>query len=524
MSKIPFTDLPLSKEVQKAISEMGFEEATPIQSEAIPLILEGHDVTGQSRTGTGKTIAFAVPAVELVEAGKAFTQALILCPTRELCIQVAEEVNKLAKHKKGVHPLPVYGGQPYERQLQGMRRGAQIVIGTPGRLIDHLNRGSLKLDGVKLVVLDEADEMLDMGFQEDLETILKAMPEEKQTVLFSATIPPGIRHLIKKYQNDPKTIRITQEALTVPQTVQHYIEVRNHMKLEALCRCLDVHNVKLGIVFCNTRLRVDELVGQLQARGYSSDGLHGDVKQTQRDRVMGRFRTGQIEILVATDVASRGIDVKNVEAVFNYDLPKDEEDYVHRIGRTGRAGQEGLAISFITGKEAYKLREIQKFMKAKVERKPIPSLDDVESAQYALLLEKVRETMRSGTSKKVSVMVERLMEDEFTAVDVASALLQMSLPKVPERTGKDEGTDYLGGFPTVKIFLNIGRTHGARPKDVLGALAGETGLPGKIFGAIEVGSKHSLAEVPVDSMDEILAKMKGVRIKGVPIKARKAEF
>ncbi len=576
MSKVLFTELPLSKDVLKSIEELGFETATAIQGEAIPVILDGKDVIGQSRTGTGKTIAFAVPAVEKVDTAKDHVQALILCPTRELCIQVAEQVGKLGKHRKNLRALPIYGGQPYDRQLHGLKRGAQIVIGTPGRLIDHLERGSLKLDAVTQVILDEADEMLDMGFQEDLEKILEGVPEERQTVLFSATMQPGIRRLAQKFLKDPVTIKTTPESLAVPSIEQAYMEVRGFMKLEALTRVLDFHKVGLGIVFCNTRLAVDELVEHLQARGYDAEGLHGEHKQAMRDRIMARFRSRTIEILVATDVASRGIDVKDVEMVVNYDLPKDEEDYVHRIGRTGRAGKAGMALSFASGKDLFRLRNIERFAKAKIPRRPVPTLDQVEAAQHSVVLDKVKETIAQGGLERYAALVDGLAIGDITVSDVACALLKLTLPKAeaagremdfepvqgrydrfvkggresgqgreggPGRFGKPapgrsgdsareggpqgkrrKGESDEGGGVAGKLFLNIGKFQGARPKDILGALAGETGLPGNTFGDIQVFPKHTLVEIPEERMDEVLKSFKRVRIKGIPVVARRAEF
>jgi len=573
MSKILFTELPLSREVLKSIEEMGFETATAIQGEAIPRIMEGRDVIGQSGTGTGKTIAFAVPAVEKIDGANSAPQALILCPTRELCIQVAEQVGKLGKHTKGLRALPIYGGQAYDRQLFGLKRGAQIIIGTPGRLIDHLERGSLKLDQVKLVVLDEADEMLDMGFQEDMDKILEKVPEERQTLLFSATMQPGIRRLAQRYLKNPLAIKSTPENLAMPAIEQAYMEVRGPLKLEALARVLDFHRVKLGIVFCNTRIGVDELVQHLQARGYSAEGLHGEHKQAMRDRIMARFRSRAVEILVATDVAARGIDVKDIEMVVNYDLPKDEEDYVHRIGRTGRAGKSGLALSFASGRDLFRLRNIEHFSKSKIQRRPVPTLDQVESAQHSVLLDKVRETLSAGGLERYAALVDTLSEGDVTASDVACALLKLALPDAPAKLskgedafrtdgafggrggyGRDGGDDrdgrgdrgdrfgkgakpfqrreehtgpdtrlFSGGIPA-KIFLNVGRLQDVRPKDILGAMAGETGLPGTAFGSISVQSKHTLVEVPEDQLDMILEKLKKVRIKGVPVKARKSEF
>ena len=581
MSKVAFTSLSLSKEVLKSIEEMGFETATAIQGEAIPPILEGRDVIGQSGTGTGKTIAFAVPAVEKVDTASDAVQVIVLCPTRELCIQVAEQVGKLGKHKKNLRALPIYGGQAYDRQLFGLKRGAHIVIGTPGRLIDHLERGSLKLDKVKLVVLDEADEMLDMGFQEDLEKIVGRIPAERQTVLFSATMQPGIKRLAQAFLKNPLMIKSTPENLTIPAIEQAYMEVQRYQKAEALSRVLDFHRVKLGIVFCNTRIGVDELVEHLQARGYSAEGLHGEHKQAMRDRIMAKFRNRTTEILVATDVASRGIDVKDVEMVVNYDLPKDEEDYVHRIGRTGRAGKKGLALSFASGKDIFRLRNIERFSKIKIARRPVPTLDQVEAAQHSVVLDKIRETLAAGGLDRFHAMVDTLIEGDITASDVAAAMLKLTLPeaivrepeafnaaregggfdKRGERKGGYEGRNDRGprtgyndrpsrsdnieedrpkrewknkpaakdmaefeGAAHAKLFINVGALQGVRPKDILGALAGETGIPGKAFGNIDVKEKHTIAEVPEDSLDTIVAVFKKVRIKGVPVKARRAEF
>ncbi len=562
MSKVLFTALPLSKETLKSIEEMGFEIATTIQGEAIPPIMEGRDVIGTSSTGTGKTIAFAVPAVEKIDATKNVCQALILCPTRELCIQVAEQVGKIGKHKRNLYALPIYGGQAYDRQLHGLKRGAQIVIGTPGRLIDHLERGSLKLDQVKMVVLDEADEMLDMGFQEDMEKILSHVPGDRQTVLFSATMQPGIRRLATKFLKNPLTIKSSMEAMSVPAIEQAYMEVRGPMKLEALTRVLDYHRVKLGIVFCNTRIGVDELVEHLQARGYSAEGLHGEHKQNVRDRIMAKFRSRTVEILVATDVASRGIDVKDVEMVVNYDLPKDTEDYVHRIGRTGRAGKKGLALSFASGRDLFRLRNIESFSKIKIPRRAVPTLDQVETAQHTILLDKIREIISAGGLDRYSVLVDTLVEGDITASDVASALLKLTLPEaiVPQEESfqKERGFEGAGNFspdrkfnkekrfegsedrpafkrgdkesrsfdtggPSAKLFLNVGRMQGVLPKDILGALAGETGIPGKSFGNISVQSKHTVVDVPEDKFDAIVEAFKKVRIKGVPVKARRFE-
>ena len=368
MQKKLFSELGLSPESLKAVAKMGFEEASPIQSETIPKLMEGLDVVGLSQTGSGKTAAFAIPAIEKVDANLRAPQVLILCPTRELAMQVAEEVAKLAFFKRGVRELPIYGGQSYDRQLRGLREGAQIIIGTPGRVMDHLERKTLKLDQVKMVILDEADRMLDMGFREDIETILKQAPVERQTVFFSATMPPAIRHLIKNFTRDPVNIRIEAQEMVVPAIDQVYYEVDRRNKLEVLCRLIDLQDIKYGIIFCGTKMMCDELADHLKARGYSSDKLHGDISQAMRERVVAKFRKRGFEFLVATDVAARGLDVDDIEVVFNYDLPQDAEDYVHRIGRTGRALKSGDAFTLFTAEELDPVRKIERSIDANIPR------------------------------------------------------------------------------------------------------------------------------------------------------------
>ncbi|MDR1926785.1 MAG: DEAD/DEAH box helicase, partial [Endomicrobium sp.] len=394
MSTLKFSELNLSNEIIKAIADLGFEEATSIQSLAIPKMMAGIDIIGQAQTGTGKTAAFGIPILEKIDIKNKNVQAIILCPTRELAIQVAEELKLFSKYKRGINIVPVYGGQPIQRQIAALLKGAQIIIGTPGRVIDHLERKTLKLDTTSTVVLDEADEMLDMGFRDDIELILKGMSKEKQTVFFSATMPKEFLFLTKKYQHNPETIRVVSEKLTVPLIEQYYFDLREHQKLEALTRCLDMYDPKLSIVFCNTKKRVDEVASSLQARGYAADALHGDMNQTQRDRVMVKFRTGSIELLIATDVAARGIDVDNIDMVFNYDVPKDDEYYVHRIGRTGRAGKPGKAYSFVSGKDIYKLRDIQRYTRVNIKRIQVPSLADVENTKATIILSKVKEVSK----------------------------------------------------------------------------------------------------------------------------------
>ncbi len=418
-----FTELGLSPELLKAIDKLGFEQVAPIQAETIPLLMAGRDVAGQSQTGSGKTAAFAIPAIEKADPQLRAVQTLILCPTRELAVQVAEEVHKLAWFKRGIHALPIYGGQSYDRQFSGLRQGAQIVIGTPGRIMDHMRRGTLRLDKVKLVVLDEVDVMLDMGFREDIEFILQGAPVERQTVFFSATIPRLIQELIRKYSRDPQNIRIEHKELTVPTVEQTYYEVDRRFKIELLTRLIDLHDFTLGIIFCNTKRMVDDLVDHLTAQGYSADRLHGDMSQAMRDRVMNKFRNSALEMLVATDVAARGIDVENVQVVFNYDLPYDVEDYLHRIGRTGRAGRSGLAISFAAGREVFQIHQIERYTRVKMQRGKPPTVGEVEEARTEVVLDKVRATLRTGEFKRQDRLIERLLEEGFTSTDIASALL-----------------------------------------------------------------------------------------------------
>ncbi len=354
-SRLQFSDLSLSKEIEKAIENMGFEEPTPIQALAIPLIQSGRDVTAQAQTGTGKTSAFGIPVIENIDASQRVVQAIVLCPTRELAIQIAEEFSHLLTYLPKISVLPVYGGQPIERQLKALAHGVHVVIGTPGRVMDHLRRRTLSLDNVSRVVLDEADQMLDMGFRDDIEYILKRIPQKRQTLLFSATMPQPIIEISKRFQNRPEFVRVEYQELTVPAIEQSYIEVRDRDKLESLCRVIDVVDPELTIIFCNTKRGAEDLAGHIRARGYRAEELHGDMKQSQRDRVMSGFRKGSIDILIATDVAARGIDVEDVDMVINYDVPQDVEYYVHRIGRTGRAGKSGRAIMFVTPRDYTKL-------------------------------------------------------------------------------------------------------------------------------------------------------------------------
>jgi ATP-dependent RNA helicase DeaD len=522
MKKLKFSELELSDEIQKAVADMGFEEATPIQSLAIPFVMKGRDVIGQALTGTGKTAAFGIPILETVDAADRRPQAIVLCPTRELAIQVAEEMNCLAKYKKNIAILPVYGGQPIQRQIHALRKGVQIIIGTPGRVIDHLERRTLKLDAVRMVVLDEADEMLDMGFREDIELILTSVPKERQTVFFSATMPRAFMELTRKYQKNPHEVKIAHGKLAVPDIEQVYFEVKETSKLEILARVIDLYDLRLSLVFCNTKRKVDEVIGHLQARGYSADGIHGDLNQVQRDRVMTKFRNGAIEILVATDVAARGIDVENIEAVFNYDIPQDEENYVHRIGRTGRAGRSGRAFTFVSGRDIYKLRDIQRYAKVVIQRRQVPSVKDVEEMRLNQFFEEVREVLETEDITKYTAMIEPIMGNEHSSLEVAGALLKMALEQQAQPAAVPAQHEQYGpaGAPggMVKLFLNVGTNHKVRPGDILGAITGETGIDGSLIGAIDIGPSYTFVEVDAGEAPRIISVMnKKTSIKGTRV-------
>ena len=382
---------------------------------------------------SGKTAAFGIPLLQKVDPKSKKLQAIALCPTRELAIQVADEIRRLAKYMHGVKVLPIYGGQDIVKQIRSLKDGTQIIIGTPGRVMDHMRRKTVKFDHIQTVVMDEADEMLNMGFLEDMETILSQLPEERQTVMFSATMPQAIADIAHKFQKEPVTVKVVKKELTVPKVTQYYYEVKPKTKVEVMCRLLDMYAPKLSVVFCNTKKGVDELVQALQGRGYFAEGLHGDLKQIQRDRVMNSFRNGRTDILVATDVAARGIDVDDVEAVFNYDLPQDDEYYVHRIGRTGRAGREGIAFSFVVGKEVYKLRDIQRYCKTKIIPQAIPSLNDVTGIKVDKILENVADTIEeSDLSEMINILEKKLLEEDYTSLDLAAALLKMMMGEESE--------------------------------------------------------------------------------------------
>lgn len=523
MELTKFEELDLNPNILRAVEEMGFEEMSPIQAKAIPLMLEGKDIVGQAQTGTGKTAAFGIPLLMRINPKVRSLQAIVLCPTRELAIQVAEEIRKLGAFMHGIKVLPVYGGQEISKQIRSLKAGVQVIIGTPGRVMDHMRRKTVRFDDISMVVLDEADEMLNMGFREDIETILSQIPKERQTVLFSATMPQPILEIAKTYQQNAEMIRVVKKELTVPKIEQYYYEVTQKNKEEVLSRLLDMYNPKLSLVFCNTKKQVDELTAALQGRGYFAEGLHGDMKQQQRDRVMNSFRNGKTEILVATDVAARGIDVENVEAVFNYDVPQDDEYYVHRIGRTGRAGREGRAFTLVVGREIYKLKDIMRYCKTKVKVQPIPSINDVTAVKADKILDRLTEIIRDeDLSKMIDLIEARVNEEDYTTLDMAAAFLKMYMGEDGSKPEEEDG-DYEDFGDTgaekgmVRLFINLGKNQKIRPGDILGAIAGETGMPGKLIGTIDMYDKYTFVEVPREYANEVINVMKSAKIKGKSI-------
>jgi ATP-dependent RNA helicase DeaD len=422
---ITFEEFSLNRKILKAIRELGFEEPTPIQGEAIPKVLEGRDIIGLAQTGTGKTAAFGLPMLNNLDPESEEVQGLILCPTRELAIQVAEEMGKLGKYVKH-RILPVYGGQDIGRQIRALKQKPTIIVGTPGRVIDHINRKTLRLEGIKIAVLDEADEMLDMGFLEDIETILSKTPEDKQTLLFSATMPKSIEKLAQKFLKNPHRISVVSKQTTAPQISQYYIELDEHQKFDVLCRLLDMEGTTSAIIFGRTKRRVDQLSEALTKRGYLAEGLHGDLSQAQRDAVMKKFRNNQIEILVATDVAARGLDVTGVTHVFNFDLPQNSDSYVHRIGRTGRAGNIGKAFTFVTYREIAHLHYIESMVKTKIQKLPIPTYAQAFQGKQRLAVEKLQGVIQDGALDEYKASARSLLEEYDVLSLVAAAVKLLS--------------------------------------------------------------------------------------------------
>ena len=540
-----FASLGLEAGLIEVLVTLGYEEPTEIQRESIPPLLEGRDLLGQAATGTGKTAAFALPLIQKMAkrgARQPGPSALILVPTRELAMQVAEAVHRYGR-ARGVTVLPIYGGQPFVQQLKVLKRGVDVAVATPGRALDHINRGTLQLDGVQVVVLDEADEMLDMGFAEDLEAILAATPAGRQTVLFSATMPPRIGTIAKRHLQDPVQIRIAGKSVPageIPQVRQTaYLVPRAH-KRAALARILDLENPDAAIVFCRTRNEVDELVEAMNAHGYRAEALHGAMSQEQRDRVMKKLRGGTADLLIATDIAARGLDIARLSHVINYDLPTAPESYVHRIGRVGRAGREGIAITLTEPREHRFLRNIELLTKQKIEVAKLPTVADLRARRLELVSDELREILVEGDLDRFRVVVEALA-DEFDPMEIALAAVKMAqdasgadadnpeeIPDVaPQRESSSSASRTGPAKPrgrkpgSAKLFVSAGRDAGLRPQDLVGAIAGESGIHGKDIGAIDIADGFSIVEVDEGVIDRVIAAMKGVKIKGKKVTVRR---
>ena len=543
METMPFTELGLPAPLLEAIEELGYERPSAIQALAIPVALAGHDLVGLSQTGSGKTAAFVLPALSKIDINRRKPQVLILCPTRELAIQVCEDVHRLGSKLPKLHAVPVYGGAPIGRQFRALEDGAHLIVGTPGRLLDHMRRGSFNPSEIKVTILDEADRMLDMGFREEMEEMLAQLPESRQTMFFSATMNRGVEGLIKRFGKNVQMLQIERKALTVESVEQRHYEVRERSKVEVLCRLLDLEDPRLAIVFCNTKKAVDECTEALLARGYPADRLHGDVTQQMRERVLQRFREGKVEVLVATDVAARGIDIEEIDIVFNYDVPQDPEDYVHRIGRTGRAGRSGRAITFVFGRDLYRLQNIERTIRQKITRHRVPSQEEVEDRRADSLYDSVRDRLEAGSFQGHETHIERLLDQGHTATDIAGALFTLlreatstkgqsiaedttpgagskfdrsdSQPHRPDRS-VERSSSYAGEM--AKLFVNLGKTHGINAKDLVGMLYREGLVPDGTLGHIKLFPRHTIVEVPEECVEKTLNALAKAKLRGKPFR------
>ena len=546
-----FEKLGLPDAVVEAVKRVGFEQPSPIQAQTIPLLMQGRDVVGLAQTGTGKTAAFALPVLSQIDPDKRYPQALVLAPTRELALQVSDSFQSFADHLGGVHILPIYGGQAYGIQLSGLRRGAQVIVGTPGRVIDHLEKGSLDISNLEFLVLDEADEMLNMGFQEDVERILEDTPETKQVALFSATMPNAIRRISRDYLNNPEEVTVKSETRTNTNITQRYLFTAHRNKLDAITRILEVTEFEAMIVFVRTKNETEEIAEKLRARGFSAAAINGDIAQQQRERTVDQLRDGRLDILVATDVAARGLDVERISHVLNYDIPNDTESYVHRIGRTGRAGRTGEAILFVTPRERRMLRSIERVTNATIEEMDLPTVDEVNESRKAKFMDSITESLEA-----TDIQVFKTMVREYSAAnnvpmdDIAAALATQALAgdeflmKEPprdkrdrrdrfdrddrrdrggrgrDRFDRDDRGDRRGGrrfddsgnFDTYR--LDVGKRQHVRPGAIVGALANEGGLNSKDFGRITIGGDFTLVELPKNLDQSVLDRLEDTRISG----------
>ena len=532
-----FSQLGLQSELEQAVSDLGYISPTPIQSEIIPLMLDGHDVIGQAQTGTGKTAAFMLPIIQTLEQGHRGIQALVLAPTRELANQVAKAADEYGKCLNA-RVLAVYGGQPYNLQINRLRQDVDIVVGTPGRLLDLIQKRELNLGSVSTIVIDEADEMLSMGFIDDIEEILSTVPQEHQTALFSATLPPEIRSISKKYMNSPQSVIIKSKHLTVDAIDHRYCLVNRGEKMAVLTRLFEMEDITRALIFVRTRVGTSDLVNELMGRGFPAEALNGDLNQQTREQVLNRFRHNQITVLVATDVAARGLDIDNISHVFNYDLPEDPELYVHRVGRTARAGKTGIAISLLTAKEKWHLHRIEGFTKQEITRIHIPTTEEIEKHREVQLLEQMMIWLQRGRCQKELQMVTRLVEMGHDPLQVAAIALKIvrgeekqrpiaQISEVQEgrpqkarreikRVKKGNGRNGANGScekRMVRLTLSVGKSHGVRPADVVGTIAYHANFPGNNIGDISILDKHTLVDVPQQYVAQTLAKAGKYRIR-----------
>jgi ATP-dependent RNA helicase DeaD len=533
---LTFDDLGLDPRVLRALRDVGYETPSPIQAEAIPPLLAGQHVVGLAQTGTGKTAAFALPILSRLDLAQKSPQVLVLAPTRELALQVSEAFERYAAHVKGLHVLPVYGGQGYGVQLSALRRGVHVVVGTPGRVMDHLEKGTLDLSELRFVVLDEADEMLNMGFADDVEQILSGTPEDKQVALFSATMPPQIRKIVRQHAPGAAEIKVKATSTTAANVEQRYLKVAHAQKLDALTRILEVENFDGMIVFVRTKNATEELAERLRARGFSAAAINGDVAQVQRERTIEQLRKSKLDILVATDVAARGLDVQRISHVVNHDIPTDTESYVHRIGRTGRAGRSGVAISFVTPREGHLLRAIEKTNRTKLQEMRLPTVEDVNAFRVSKFTEAIGQALGDP---QVSLFRELVAayesEHDVPALDIAAAIAVLAqdgepllLEDMPEPTRPaqpERGKDRRGsGKPMSPYRIEVGKRHRVEPRQIVGALANEGGLSREDFGRIDIKPAFSIVELPADLPAETLEALADTRISGVLIDLKPDRF
>lgn len=528
-----FNELELTEEVLRAVEEMGFEEMTEIQARSIPLIKSGADIIGKSNTGTGKTAAFGIPAIESITGARNGVEVLILCPTRELAMQACDEIKKFSRYMSWVKPCAVYGGASMDRQILDLKKGANLVVGTPGRVMDHMRRRTLRLDNLKMIILDEADEMLNMGFREDIELILQDVPEERQTILFSATMPPAILEITNQYQRDPELIKIDAKYRTVDTIDQYYFDIPSGMKTEAMQYLLLAYEPKASMIFCNTKKMVDELTEALTAKGFKAAGLHGDMKQNQRSFVMDKFKAGRINILIATDVAARGIDVNGIDVVFNYDLPQDNEYYIHRIGRTGRAGKSGTAYTLISNrKQIYDLKALSRYIKAEIKEKELPQRADIVDNKISKVIDRIHSAAEQQPREEAEIIYNILTQEGMSAEQIAMLLINLRLgkelrnipefeiPKVKKNVPKGSAGGKSSRGKTNKIEISAGRLNRIAPNFILGALVEATGMPGKSFGKIDIYDKYTTVEVPEEDTEFVIDAMDNTKVNGKKVSVK----